>query len=72
MEAVNIANNFEKAYEEYEQESLLLMQSVMQEEILQSENDPLRLCKGLIFAVPISLIMWGIIIGIFLLGNQAM
>jgi hypothetical protein len=42
MEAVNIANNFEKAYEEYERESLLLPRSVMPEEILQPVNDPLR------------------------------
>jgi len=72
MEAVNIANNFEEAYEEYEQESLLWMQSVMPEEILQSENDQPRFFKGFIFAVPISLIMWGIIIWVFLLGYRAM
>ncbi len=66
MEAVNIANNFEEAYEEYERESLLLPQSVMPEEILQSENDPLRFFKGLIFALPISLLIWGIIIWVFL------
>ncbi len=66
MEAVNIANNFEEAYEEYERESLLLPQSVMPEEILQSEEEPLGLCMGLRFAVPISLLMWGIIIWVFL------
>ncbi len=66
MEAVNIANNFEEAYEEHERESLLLMQPVMQEEILQPENDPLRFFKGLIFALPISLLIWGIIIWVFL------
>jgi acetyltransferase-like isoleucine patch superfamily enzyme len=38
MKVVNIANNHEEAFEEYERESLLLMESVMQEEILQSER----------------------------------
>ncbi len=66
MEAVNIANNFQEAYEEHERESLLLMPPVMQEEILQSEEEPLGLCMGLRFAVPISLLMWGIIIWVFL------
>ena len=66
MEAVNIANNFEEAYEEYERESFLLPQSVMPKEILHSEYDPLRFCKGLITALPISLLMWGIIIWILL------
>ena len=66
MEAVNIANNFEEAYEEYERESPLLMRSVMLEKILQSEEEPLGLCMGLRLAVPISLLMWGIIIWVFL------
>ncbi len=66
MEAVNIANNFQEAYEEHERESPLLMRSVMIEKILQSEEEPLGLCMGLRFAVPISLLMWGIIIWVFL------
>ena len=66
MEAVNNANNFEEAHKEYEQESLLPMQSVMQEEIFQSENRPDPFFRGLIYGVPISLLMWGIIIWAFL------
>ena len=67
MEAVNIANNFEEAYdEENERESPLLLRSVMLEKILQSEEEPLGLCMGLRVAVPISLLMWGIIIWVFL------
>ncbi len=62
MEAVNNANNFKEAHEEYEQESPLLMRPVMEQEIFQSENGPDPFFKGLIFGVPISLLMWGIII----------
>jgi hypothetical protein len=66
MESARIANNYEKASEEeYEQESLLLIQSEMQEEIFQSENGPVPFYRGWIFAVPISLLMWGIIIWAF-------
>ena len=57
MEAVNnIAKNFEEAYEEYDQESPLLV---------QSENGTNPFFRGLIFAVPISFLMWGIIIWVF-------
>ena len=66
MESVNIAKNYEEAFEEYGQESPLLMQSVMQEEILQSKIGPNRFFKGLIIALPISLFMWGIIIWAFI------
>jgi hypothetical protein len=66
MESVNIANIYEEALEEYEQESPLLMQSVMQEEILQPDIGPNRLFRGLIFALPISLLIWGIIIWVIL------
>ena len=62
MEAVNIVNNFEEADEEYEREPPVLLQSVMLDKILQSEDKPLRLCEGLGIAVPISLLMWGFII----------
>jgi hypothetical protein len=66
MESARIANNYEKASEEeYEQESLLLMRSLMQEEILLSEIRPNRFFKGLIRALPIILLMWGIIIWAF-------
>lgn len=57
MEAVNIANNFDEAFEEDEKESLLLKR----EEIFQSENGPNLLFRGLIIALPISLLMWGVI-----------
>ena len=66
MEAVNIADNFAEANEAYERESLLLKPSVTTEEILQSEQDPLRFCKGVILALHISLSMVGIIIWVFL------
>lgn len=62
MEAVNIADNFEEVCEEYEQKSLLLIK----EGILESENGSNRFFKGLIFAVPISLIMWGAVVLIFI------
>lgn len=58
MESVNIVNNYEDAFEEYEQESFLLIQ----EEILQSKIRPNRFFRGLIFSLPISLLIWGIII----------
>jgi hypothetical protein len=66
MEAVNIVNNFEEVYEDYEQESRLLPQSAIPEEILQSDSDPLRFCKGLFFALPIGLLMWGLLMWAFL------
>lgn len=66
MEAVNLVNNFEEIYEDYEQESPLLTQSAIPKEILQSDNDPLRFCKGLVFALPIGLLIWGIILWAFL------
>ncbi|MEJ2725094.1 MAG: hypothetical protein P8175_10710 [Deltaproteobacteria bacterium] len=66
MEAVNIADNFEEAYEEYEQQSLLSVQSVIPEEILPQEDGPNRFFKGLFFALPISVLLWGIAIWIFL------
>jgi hypothetical protein len=62
MEAVNIVNNFEEDHEECVRESPVLLQSVMLDKILQSENGPDPFFKGLIFAVPISLLMWGFII----------
>jgi hypothetical protein len=66
MEALNIANNFEEAYEDYEREPLLLVEPVTPKEILQPEEEPLELCMGLRFAVPISLLMWGGLIWVFL------
>lgn len=66
MEAVSIANNYEETYVENERESPLLPPSVIPEEIFQSENDPLRFCRGLVFALPISLLLWGLIIWVFL------
>jgi len=66
MEALDIANNFEETYEDYEREPLLLLPSVTQKEILQSEGEQLGLFMGLRFAVPISLLMWGILIWVFL------
>ena len=66
MEAANIADNFAEANEVYEQESLLLRPSVTTKEVLQSEKDPLRFCKGVILALHISLLMLGIIIWVFL------
>jgi hypothetical protein len=66
MEAVNIANTFEEAYEEYERESPPLLQSVMLEKRRQSEEDPLGLCMGLKFALPVSLLIWGMIIWVFI------
>jgi predicted HAD superfamily hydrolase len=66
MESVNIANNYEEAFKEHEQESPLLMQLLMQEEILRSKIRPNRFFKGLIFALPISLFMWSIIIWVIL------
>ena len=66
MEAVKIVNNFEEVYEDYEQESAFLPRSAIPEEILKSDNDPLRFCKGLVFALPIGLLMWCIIIWAFL------
>jgi len=65
MESVRIANNYEEASEEYDQESLLFMRSLMQEEILRSKIKPNRFFKGLIRALPIILLMWGIIIWAF-------
>jgi hypothetical protein len=58
MKSESIANNYEEAFEEFEQESPLLMQ----EEILRSENRPQRFFEGLIFALPIILLTWGIFI----------
>ena len=66
MEAENIADNFAGAYEAYEQESLLLRHSVTPEKVMQTEKDPLRFCKGVIFALHISLLMLGIIIWVSL------
>ena len=66
MDAINIAYNLDEAYDEYGQESSLMMESVTQKEILQPEEEPLGLCKGLIFALPISLLMWGFLIWVFL------
>ena len=66
MESVKLANNYGEIFEEYEQESALLMQSVMQEEILRSKIRTNRFFRGLIFALPISLFIWGIIIWAFL------
>ena len=66
MEAINIAYNLNEAYEEYGQDSSLIMEPVTQEEILQPEEEPLGLFKGLIFALPISLLMWGFLIWVFL------
>lgn len=57
MESVNIAKNYKEAFEEYEQESPLLMPSKIR---------PNRFFEGLIFAIPISLVMWGIIIYVLL------
>ena len=66
MEAVSIANNYEENYLKNERESLFFPPSVMPEKIFQSENDPLRFCRGLIFGLPVSLLLWGIIIWVFL------
>ena len=66
MESVNIANNYGEVFEENKQEFPLFMQSVMQEEILRSEIRTNRFFRGLIFALPISLFMWGIIVWAFL------
>lgn len=66
MESVKSAIIFEEAREEYEQESLLSLRSAMHKEILQSENWPAPLFRGLIFALPVSLLMWGIIIWVIL------
>jgi len=66
MEALNIANNFEEVYEECEREPVLPLRSVRLDNILQSEDEPLGLFMGLRFAVPISLLMWGIILWVFL------
>ena len=66
MEYVNIGNNYEEAFEIYEQGSPLLMQSVMQAEILQTKVRPNRFFDGLIFALPFSVFMWGVIICVFL------
>lgn len=62
MEPLNIANYYEEAFEEYDQECPLSMQSVMQEEILRSEIRPNLFFQGLIFALPVILFTWGIII----------
>ena len=66
MDSVNIAKNFEEVCEEYDQESLLSTQSALQKEILKSENESDGFFKGLFFALPISLLMWCIIIWVFL------
>jgi hypothetical protein len=66
MEAVNIVNDFEEVYEEYERKSPIPMHSVMLEKNLQSEEEPLGLCMGLRFALPISLLIWSIIIWVFI------
>ena len=66
MERENIGNNDEEAFEIYEQGSPLLMQSVMQAEILQAKVRPNRFFDGLIFALPFSVFMWGVIICVFL------
>jgi hypothetical protein len=57
MESVNIAKNYEEAFEEHEQESPLLMPSKIRSN---------RFFEGLIFAIPISLVIWGIIIYVLL------
>jgi hypothetical protein len=57
MESVNIAKNYEEGFEEYEQKSPLLMPSKIR---------PNRFFEGLIFAIPISLVIWGIIIFVLL------
>ena len=66
MEALNIVNDFEEVCEEYERKSPILLHSVMPEKILQSEDESLGLCMGLRFAVPISLLLWGVIIWVFI------
>lgn len=66
MEAENIADNFAEANGAYERESLLSRPSVRPDGVLQSEKDPLRFCKGVIFALHISLLLLGIIIWISL------
>jgi Zn-dependent membrane protease YugP len=66
MEAANIVDNFAEVQEAYDQKSLLLRPSMTPEEILQSEKDPLRFCKGVILALHVSLLMLGIIIWVSL------
>lgn len=66
MEAAIIANNYEEAYDQYGQETQLSIQSIRREEILRTEEEPLGLCKGLRFAIPISLLLWGVILWLFL------
>ena len=66
MEAAIIANIYEKPYEEYGQETQISTLSMKEEKILQPEEEPLGLCRGLIYAIPISLLIWGVIIWPFL------
>jgi hypothetical protein len=66
MESVKTANILKETCEENEQESPISMQSGSYREILQSEDCPVPVFRGLIFALPISLLMWGTIIWIFL------
>lgn len=61
-----MAKNDEKAFEEFERQSPLLMPSMMQEEILRLEIRPNCLFRSMIFALPLSFFMWGIIIWAFL------
>lgn len=60
MESLNIANNYEEAFEAYDQEFPILMQSVRQEEPLGSEIMPNRFLRGLLNALLVSLFIWGI------------
>jgi hypothetical protein len=75
MESESIANKYEEVLEEYGQESPLLMQSVMQEDILRSEIRPKQFLKGLTLALPMVLFPGGIFIFTLwslLKGKQAM
>ena len=66
MESLNIADIYEEAFVDYEQEPPLMMHSVMQEEILWLKIRTNRFFKSLIFGLPISIFMWVIIIWFFL------
>ena len=58
MESVNIAKNYEEVFKEHQQESPLLL--------TQSKIRSNRFFEGLIFAIPISLVMWGVVICLLL------
>ena len=65
MDSINIAKRFKEVCEKCDQESLLSSQPAMQNEILKSKNESNGFFMGLFFAIPLSLLFWGIIIWVF-------